>query len=184
MTSLLPIILRDKHNLALEKCIKTALDIDVSRLLLSPIENVEENILPYLAEEAHVLGDEGWDLTTKKEDKQNLIKNTFIQHAKKGTLSNLIDVLNQLETDSEIKEFWEYGGRVGHFSITFLLIKDRSLTEDLQNKIENIVNIYKPATRILDYINFYINSQCEIYISANTQILEIVTISTQEEIIL
>lgn len=75
MQSLLPYSYQDKNNLALENCIKQALDIDAAGLMIFPVENTPDFLLPYLAKEFHITNYEGWILADTTEKKQNLITN-------------------------------------------------------------------------------------------------------------
>ena len=68
--SLLPQVLQDKHNLALESCMKEAFKIDLKKLLLCPVENVNETLLPILGKENHIMGYEGWNL--QSDNRQNV----------------------------------------------------------------------------------------------------------------
>lgn len=181
--SLLPEAYQDKNNLALEQCIRKVLNVDPKKIMIYPVENVSEHLLPYLAKENHIMGFEGWNLATTKEKKQKLIINSLMMHAKKGTKSTIIDALKKINIECEIQEFWEYEGRPGHYQIQFLQIFQRSLTEDLKNAIGEMIRNYAPKSRILDNINFVLCTLGKIFISANTKEVEKTIITTSEAVI-
>lgn len=181
--SLLPENYKDTNNLVLEECIRQVLNVDLKKVMIYPIENAKEEILPYLAKENHIMGFEGWNLAQTKKEKQDLIKNALILHAKKGTKNAIQEALKRININSEILEFWKYGGRPGHYKINFLQIYERGLTEDLENEIMEMIKNYAPKSRILDYINYFLSSLGKIYISSNNKTTEKVIITTKEAVI-
>ena len=178
--SLLPQVLQDKHNLALESCMKEAFKIDLKKLLLCPVENVNETLLPILGKENHIMGYEGWNLAKTKEQKQNLIKNSPQLHAEKGSIPALKKALQTLNIEADIKEGDEYDGRIGHFRVEFLNIYDRGLDDNFEAEIKEMINNYKPLTRILDVINYFLCSKAKVYIGARVSTLETTVIKTKE----
>lgn len=178
--SLLPIAIQDAHNVALEECIKESLNIDLKKFMLVPIENVNENLLPFLAKEAHITGYEGWNLAKTHEQKVNLIKNSFLLHAKKGTMETMLNALINLNVEADIKEWQDYGGRIGHFKVEFLNIFNRGLDENFEKEIVEVIKNYKPLTRILDTISYFLCSKGQIYTGVRLQSLEKVIIRTKE----
>lgn len=181
--SLLPVCMQDSNNLALEKCIKTAFSIDIKKLLFYPIQNINENLLYQFAKENHVVGFEGWNLAESKEEKQILIENSLEKHIKKGTVPSVIETLKGINIEAKIAEFWAYGGRPAHFIVEFLNIFNRGLTAELEQTIKEIINAYKPATRILDKINFFLCSNANIYTTSIVKTSEQIIISTNEVIL-
>lgn len=181
--SLLPVCMRDKNNLALENCIKTALSIDIKKLVFHPVQNINENFLSQFAKENHIQGFEGWNLVQTKQEKQTLIENSLKIHAEKGTKSSVINSLAKLKIEAKIAEFWEYGGRPAHFIVEFLNIFDRGLTAELEKSIKEMINTYKPAARILDGINYFLCSTANIYTVSTLKTSEEIIISTNEVIL-
>lgn len=181
--SLLPVCMQDKNNLTLENCIKKAFSIDMKKLVFYPIQNIDENLLSQFAKENHVQGFEGWNLVSTKEEKQTLIENSLKIHAEKGTKPSVINSLARLKIEAKISEFWEYGGRPAHFIVEFLNIFDRGLTSELEQAIKEMILSYKPATRILDGINFFLCSTANIYTVSTVKTSEEVIISTNEVIL-
>ncbi len=177
--SILPSAIQDKNNLALEQCIIKAFNIDTKKLLLFPIENVDEDLLPILAKEYHVLGYEGWNLAKNKEQKQKLIKNSFKNHCKKGTMPSLVQALANLGMEAELEEFDKYGGKPSHFRFKFLNIFERELDSKLQNDIKELIKIYKPATRKLDSIMFFLCSKAYIYYIPRIKTSKKITLKTK-----
>lgn len=183
MNSLLPKSLQDKSNLAIEECIKTALDIDITKFMVTPVQNVNDDLLPVLAKENHILGVEGWNLAEKRKQKENLIINSTQLHSKKGSKPSIINALKQLNIEAEIQEWFNYDGKIGHFQFDLIKIYDRSFTNVFEKLILETINAYKPARAVLDLINYYICSKGFIYINSRIKTLETVSIMTKGVII-
>lgn len=181
--SLLPIAVQDLNNLTLENCFKKLMDIDIKKFIIYPIENLEEEKLAILAKEFHCLGLEGWNLCTTKEQKQNLIINSLPNHAKKGSIPSIKNALENLGITCAIKEFFEYNGRIGHFKIEFLNIFDRGLDENFEKNIKGLINHYKPKSRILDSINYFLCSRGFLFAYARNKTIETAMIKTREVIL-
>ncbi|MCD8024759.1 MAG: phage tail protein [Candidatus Gastranaerophilales bacterium] len=176
--SLLPEIMQDTHNLALEECIKKELVIDIKPFMIYPIENLPDDKLLYLAKEFHVTGYEGWNLAQTRAQKINLIKNSLVMHSLKGTKKSILNALSSLGIEAEITEI---EARPSHFTVKFLNIKDRGLTEEFEKEIMEVINNYKPLTRILDKINYYLMQAAMLYTGARFKTLETVIVSSIEE---
>ena len=181
--SLLPEALRDEHNLAIENCIKTELDIDLKDFLVTPYERLSGDLLQYMAKEAHVTGYEGWNLALTEKEKRNLIINSFSTHSKKGTKKSIEEAISALNMEINLLEFWEYGGRPAHFKVNFLNLYDRGLDDELPEQIIKIINAYKPASRILDAVIFYLCSLCALYVITHIKTTETITVRTKGEVI-
>ncbi|MCD7780410.1 MAG: phage tail protein I [Candidatus Gastranaerophilales bacterium] len=181
--SLLPKSMQDSNNLALEECIKEAVNVDVKKLMVYPIENANENLLPILAKEFHVLGAEGWNIVSTKKEKQNLIINSIAKHAKKGCINSITEALNTIDIEASILEFWQYAGRPAHFMVEFLNIYDRNFTSELEEMLEKMIKAYKPASRILDKINYFLCSKGLLYASSSIRSTEKTILATKEVIL-
>lgn len=181
--SLLPENYKDKNNLALEECIKQVFSVDLKNFLIFPFENVQEKLLPYLAKENHITGYEGWNLAANSDEKRNLLTNSLIMHASKGTMSSIQNALKRINIDCKIIEFYEYGGRPAHFKIEFLNLYNKGFSEELETEILEMIKNYTPKSRILDFINYFLCSLKTLYITSNIKTIEKTAITTKKEII-
>jgi len=181
--SLLPYAMRDLNNLALENCMKQIFDIDPKRIMINPLENVNEKLLPYLADEYHIKGVEGWNFAISTEQKRNLIVKSLINHAKKGAIPTIEGALNNIGFESKIYEFWQYGGRPAHFAVKFLNLKDCGLDNELENNVKQTISAYAPKSRILDFIRYFLCSAGLIYKAARVKTKEKVILATREVIL-
>ena len=181
--SLLPEALKDKSNLAIEECIKTALDIDVKKFMPAPVQNVSDDLLPVLAEENHIMGAEGWNLTANRRQKENLIRNSVKLHAEKGSKPSIERALKMLNIEAKIQEYWEYSGKIGHFQFELINIFERKFTDELAAEIIEVIKAYKPARAIVDKINYFICNKGFIYALSRLQTLNKTVLKTQGAVI-
>lgn len=177
--SLLPKSIQDSSNLAIEECIKQAFDIDVTKFMPVPVQNVSDDLLPILAKESHITGIEGWNLTANRKQKEDLIINSVELHSKKGSKPSVIEALKKLNIDAEISEWFEYSGKIGHFKFDLINIFERSFTYELGKRISEVIHAYKPARAILDKIEYYICNKGYVYSNFRVKTLNKTILKTQ-----
>ena len=166
INSLLPYEYQDKNNLALENCIKQIFDIDLTDIMLNPIDVVAEKLLPYLARENHILGIEGWELCKTVEEKRELLKVSLIQHMYRGTKASIENLIKTLNLPGTVKESFEYNGRPNRFRVE--INTSASITEASINYLQKGINCYKSQRCIPDIttIRVYLPTNAEVYVSA------------------
>jgi P2-related tail formation protein len=82
---LIPAGIRDVSTLAMNKLIDRLGLLPLDQLLVNLVDNVTAGALPWLAEQFHVTGLEGWNLCVTEADRRSLIKRAIWLHRKKGT---------------------------------------------------------------------------------------------------
>ena len=92
--------------------------LDTECLLIYLFDKVEESALVRLAEQFHITGTEGWTYCQTTEEKRKLIKNSLNLHKYRGTKFALKRALNILGIETEVYEWFEYGGRPYYFKIS------------------------------------------------------------------
>ena len=177
--SLLPQNYQDKNNIALEECMKQAFSVDLKKFLIFPIENVQENLLPYLAKENHISGYEGWNLAVNSKEKRDLLANSLIIHTTKGTIESIKNALKKINIECQITEFQDYGGRPAHFKIDFLNLYNKGYSEELETALIEMIRNYAPKSRILDSINYYLCSIGKVFTYASLKTIEKTTLTTK-----
>jgi len=182
--SLLPESLKDKSNLALEECMKEALDIDITKFMKTPVQGVKDELLPVLAKEAHILGVEGWNIAQTRREKENLIIDSVMLHAKKGSKPSIENAFQSLGIEAEVKEWFKYGGKIGHFRLELIKISNRAFASNLEKQIYEVIKSYKPARALLDKINYFVCNKGFIYTGARLKAIEKSTVKTMEAVIL
>lgn len=81
--------IRDPRGLALEPLMARLQRLDLSTLLVYAIKHVDASALPWLAEQLHVAGLEGWDLVASEAERRHLVAAAIGYHRLKGTLAGL-----------------------------------------------------------------------------------------------
>ena len=180
MVSLLPRLLRDDSNTALEQCAVSTLETDINPFLLYLVDTVDERLLKYLAYQFHVIGDEGWNLVDTDEEKRNLIKSAISLHRIKGTKAALEYCLSILGFEGTVSEWYEYGGRVNRFKINVTLT-DKSFSEELYDLLLRYVNKFKNKRAKLEEVNITVYPQGECYVFARVVTDEVITIKGVRE---
>lgn len=148
--SLLPYIMQDKNNLALENCMKQAFSVDAKQFLVYPLENAKEELLPYLAKELHTLGFEGWNFANTPELKRNLLANSLRNHFLKGTIPGIQQFLKTIGLDAEIQEWFEYGGRPARFRV--FIESDSAIDQEAIDLLFQGISCYKNQRSIFDNV--------------------------------
>lgn len=102
---------------------------------------MNESALVHLADQFHIMGNEGWLQAKTTAEKREIIKNAIELHRYKGTKYALIKVLNSLNIDGEIKEWFEYDGEPYFFKV-ILYIFTRPVDTETEARREIDFAIY------------------------------------------
>jgi len=112
---------------------------------------LSEEVLDILAYQFHI---EGYDLATTIEEKRNFIKKAIEMHRYKGTKWAIERVLEILDLNGNIKEWYEYGGRPYYFKVEVDINKTLGnkivLSAETQQKLLNLISDYKNERSWLD----------------------------------
>lgn len=140
MSNLAPV---EDINLKLfdEICEERFAQIQLDVLNLTNIDKVPADVLPHLAEQYHITGEEGWIYCKTEAEKRTLIKNAIKLHKYRGTKYAIISALEILNLDADIAEWFEYNGKPFFFKV-FIDLKN-SFDNELENRIINIINAQK-----------------------------------------
>ena len=93
-----------------EICAERFNALNLESVLTSIIDNVPSDVLPHLAEQYHVTGNEGWLQAVTEEEKRNLIKSSIKMHRYKGTKYALEEIFKVLDITGKVQEWFEYDG--------------------------------------------------------------------------
>lgn len=125
---------------------------ETGELLVYLVDNAQEALLPRLAEQFHVSGDEGWLLASDDAKRRELIKRAIELHRYKGTRWALTEVFRVLGIRIELKEWWEAdgSGQAYTFDLTAwandnLLPGQAVLNPRLYQRLRSMIEQVKPA---------------------------------------
>ncbi len=125
--------------------------LPLAPLLVYIVDNVDASVLPYLAEQFHVLGYEGWLLATTDGARRQLIKNSIDLHRYKGTEYAMASAIEALGYSCVIEKWWEYGGDPYHFRVT-IDVDDNGISLDQQALLSALINTYKAQRDVQDAV--------------------------------
>lgn len=147
MSNLAPI---DDINLKIfdEICEERFSKINVDTVLTTIVDNVSSDVLPHLAEQYHIMGNEGWLHATTEQEKRALIKSAIKIHRYKGTKFALLEIFKTLNLAGSVSEWFEYGGNPYHFKVQFDM--DRIFEENFEKEILDLINENKNVRSILE----------------------------------
>ena len=117
--------------------------IDCTPLLVYLIDTVPAPVLPYLAEQFHILGNEGWLLAINDGQKRSLIKAAIELHRHKGTRWAVEQVLVVLGHTGEVQEWFEYAGDPYHFRVIIYYNALAPLSTDQKRQLAAMIWEYK-----------------------------------------
>lgn len=158
---LIPAGIRDESTKAFNELIDRLGTIDLTPLLVYIIDNVDASALPHLAEQFHVMGDEGWKLAESDNERRQLIKNAIELHRYKGTKYALKKVLEILNLRGEILEWFDYGGEPYKFKVRVDLLT-RGIDEETFNLLKGMILEYKNARSWLERLDVYLTNKSAI----------------------
>lgn len=135
------------------------LNDQVKQLIIIPnINQANDEVLNLLSKQfSPPFYNEQLDIKTKRE----LIKNSITWHKTKGTVAALEDVVNTIfGGDSQIVEWYEYGGEPHHFKIiTTQIGTNDSLIEEFKKVTEDI----KRKSSVLEEVVVLLSNKFNIY---------------------
>lgn len=127
-------------------------DLDTDALLVYLIDTVDESALVHLADQFHIMGNEGWLQAKTEVEKREIIKKAVELHRYKGTKYALIKVLNSLNINGDVEEWFEYGGAPYHFKIDIFL-QNYTYNEKVFESLKKMIDEYKNVRSVLEEIS-------------------------------
>lgn len=116
-------------------------DLQLDRLLVYIIDNVDADAIPYLADQFDVLGYKGFKLASNETEQREIIKRAIELHRYKGTLWAVREALTSIGFgDAVIEEHVE--GHWAKFRVTIDLA-DRALNVLEIDELVNMIGEYK-----------------------------------------
>ncbi|MEC5207377.1 phage tail P2-like protein [Vogesella perlucida] len=132
--------------------------LDLSTLLVYLVDLVGADLLPVLAEQMHVMGDEGWLLANTDDQRRTLIKRAVELHRYKGTVWAVKEVFGVLAVDVELVEWWQQQPTAAPYTFALtawvnsnLLPGAPVLTAELYERLQRMVDMVKPVRSSFDF---------------------------------
>lgn len=156
MLAQLPAVLRnDPRLLALGSSIAGVLEQragEIQRIsIYSCIDQLPEELLDILAYDFKV---DWWDPEYTLDEKRATLKSSWHVHRKLGTPAAVVDAISAIYPDTQIAEWWEYGGEPYHFR---LMINStfEGIDQQRHERVMSRVRYYKNLRSVLDDVEYY-----------------------------
>ena len=138
-----PVLAQDPTFGPLAKLTERLTGLDQTRLLIYLVDLVEDDALPYLGEQFHIMGEEGWDFAADDAARRVLIKSAIELHRYKGTLWAIKQALTRLGLERFTLVEHPEGAHWAEFDLDITVV-DRPLTETIYPQITELIDTYKP----------------------------------------
>ncbi|MCT8472077.1 phage tail protein I [Chromohalobacter canadensis] len=134
------------------------------RKLWNP-DDCPARLLPYLAWAFSV---DRWDPEWSESAKRDVIKSSFYIHRRKGTISALRRVVEQLGYLLEIVEWWQTDppGPRGTFDLRIGVL-DTGITEEMFTELERLIADAKPLTRHITGLDITLSTSLTTYVGVS-----------------
>ncbi|KKP40318.1 MAG: hypothetical protein UR30_C0005G0099 [Candidatus Peregrinibacteria bacterium GW2011_GWC2_33_13] len=154
------ITIKDESSLAFNELFERLGTLNLTPMLIYLIDNVEASALPHLAEQFHILGNEGWLFAVSDEEKRALIKNAVQIHKYKGTKYALEKVLEVLNLNGKIFEWFDYGGNPYHFRV-ILDFFNRGFDETTEKQLLDLIEETKNVRSVMETLEINLATQAQ-----------------------
>lgn len=153
------VTLNDKSSIAFDELFQRFTELDITPLLVYLIDN--SSALAHLAEQFHITGKEGWLVSKDENEKRLLIKNSIELHKYKGTKYALNKVLETLNLEGKIVEWFEYSGDPYCFKAEIDLLT-RGLSKSIYQDLVDLINEYKNERSHLESFRIYLKATSDV----------------------
>ena len=154
------IAIKDESSLAFNELFDRLGTLNLTPVLIYLIGNVEASALPYLAEQFHILGNEGWLFAVSDTEKRALIKNAVQIHKYKGTKYALEKVLDVLNLNGKIFEWFDYGGNPYHFRV-ILDFFNRGFDETTEKQLLDLIEETKNVRSVMEKLEINLVTEAQ-----------------------
>jgi len=169
------ISIKDESSMAFNELFNRLGTLDLTPILVYLIDDIKSDALPHLAQQFHITGNEGLINCKNEDEKRNLIKNAIQIHKYKGTKYALEKVLEVLNLNGKITEWFDYGGSPYYFRIILDLF-NRDFDEITEKQLFDLIDETKNVRSVMEKLEINLSNKAE------NRILSV--IFTSEEIIL
>lgn len=155
MLSLLPLPLaQDETGAALAALVAGEMDEaggELDRLgIFCRVDELEEALLDILAEDLKV---DWYDGDYTVEQKRQTVKDSLRVHKVLGSRAAVETAVRAIFPESEVVEWWKYGGKPYHFRL-LIDAEAQQVDEEHRRKVLERVDCYKPLRSVLDEVEY------------------------------
>lgn len=143
---------------AITPWLQKAADSIVKVLILSRVDELDEDVLDALAYDLHI---EWYDATADISVKHSLIKNSDKVHMYLGTPFAVEQVVQDYFGDGEVEEWFDYSGSTYHFRV---LTSNSAVTGDQAELFAKAIEKVKNKRSVLDSVIVNISADMNMYL--------------------
>lgn len=152
----LPDVLRnDDKMLALATSIASELSVlsedTALAAIYANIDTLPESVLDMLATDFKV---DWWSADYSLDEKRRTLKASWFVHRRLGTKRAVERALSAIYADSEVVEWFDYGGKPYHFKL-IIPVDEAALDPTKHNTVLSLVAFYKNLRSILDDVEYH-----------------------------
>lgn len=152
----LPEVLRnDTNTLALATAMAGQLEVlaantELARIYTA-IDTLPEDVLDAIATDFKV---DWWDANYSLEEKRRTLKDSWYVHKRLGTKAAVERAISAIYPDTEVKEWFEYGGEPYHFKL-LIPVDQTTLDPTKHATVLSLAEYYKNLRSVLDEIEYF-----------------------------
>lgn len=155
LVSLPTVLANDENMAALASAVAEVLAARVGEIgsvsIYAQIDKLPNELLDILAYDFKV---DWWDADYSPEEKRQTLKDSWNVHRRLGTKAAVVTAISAIYPDTQVSEWWEYGGDPYHFK---LLINATYENVDpvRHQRVLDRVSFYKNLRSVLDEVEYY-----------------------------
>lgn len=153
--------------------------LELKVLELYDVDKIPVDVLPHLARQYHITGNEGWIQADTVEKKRTLIKNAIRFHRLRGTKYSIIKALESVGYKAELSEWFEYKGKPFYFKVN-LILDEKGIDIDTRNSLIDLVKSYKNVRSHLESFDSALNSTAKPQIVCITSLARTIEVYPNE----
>lgn len=152
-------------------------DIPVDLNTLWSPDTCPVHLLPYLAWAFSV---DRWDRNWPEETKRQVIREAWLIHRHKGTISALRRAIEPLGYLVRVSEWWEFDGEPGTFHLV-VSTSEQSITDEMYQELERLIADAKPVSRHLTKLLITLGTTGNVFVSAGCYHGDVLTVYPLQE---
>jgi phage tail P2-like protein len=118
--------------------------------IYSRIDYLDEDVIDAIAESFKV---DWYDRNYTIDEKRQTVKNSWNVHRRLGTGTAVVDAINAIYPNTQIKKWYEYGGKPYHFKIQIDAVYE-DIDAEKHARLLDKIKYYKPLRDVLDTIEY------------------------------
>ena len=155
LASLPAVLANDENMAALASAVAEVLSARVDEIgrvsIYAQIDKLPNELLDILAHDFKV---DWWDANYTLEEKRQTLKDSWNVHRRLGTKAAVVMAISAIYPDTQVSEWWEYGGDPYHFKLLIDATYE-NVDPARHQRVLDRVAFYKNLRSILDEVEYY-----------------------------